>query len=150
MDEVVDAHHELLVALGLGDTINVSPAEAMLKAADLLRLREGDQPVAWLCHVEDGDFVTLEEPDYGSFRVTPLYARPSSPPPGWLDNDARLVMLQLKLQLRLMIKYARWQMSEGSTFHPTLGSAIDSAQITLDNAEQFDSAMLAAAPEAMT
>ena len=34
--EIVDAHHELLVALGLGDTINVSPAEAMMMAASRL------------------------------------------------------------------------------------------------------------------
>jgi hypothetical protein len=45
---------------------------------------EGQEPVAWLCRLEDGEFVTLEEPDYGSFPVTPLYASPVLLPDGYV------------------------------------------------------------------
>jgi hypothetical protein len=61
-----------------------SQIAALQRANPSPSILEGQEPVAWLCRLEDGEFVTLEEPDYGSFPVTPLYASPVLLPDGYV------------------------------------------------------------------
>jgi hypothetical protein len=51
-----------------------------------------------------------------------------------LQQDYEFAVLRaaaMEAELRHLVKYARWQMTEGANFHPTLPSAVSSAESVL-------------------
>lgn len=103
--------------------------------AELLRLREGDQPVGKIV-CEDSYGLTAHFPNGFPPAGTKLYARPSSPPPGW-----KLVPVEPTLAMTNACMGLKWP---GEGWHATSPTHRVRACAT-----EVYRAMLAAAPETM-
>jgi hypothetical protein len=127
--------------------------KAVEELRELTALRKEGEAVAWRARrIGDphwfffGSQASADAAASDSVIVEPLYAHPSPAVVGEGAEEPSIADLQL--HLRTLISYARWQMTDGANYHPTLPSAVAAASTVAGSAIEAcrSRALLSASP----